>query len=132
MLEKVIASDLRIKKIKNVEVDLYLECKGLMAVIYHHAKLYDDYLYAKDEAIAKFHYKGVKMLGGILNATIDENFDLKDKLALIGEAQALCLRMQQEAKHEKIKKQCYKMQVMYNGLATHHMNLELLKNTPIT
>ena len=132
MLHKVLVSDLRIKYIKGTAVDMYLECDELMTIIFHHAKLYDDYLDARDEKMAEFHYKGVLMLGKILNDTIDEHFELRDKLALIGKASSLCLRMQQEAKHEKIKKQCYKMQVMYNGLATHHINLALLKNMPVT
>lgn len=127
-MHKVIADNLRIKYIKGTAVDMFLECSELMAVIFHHAKLYDDYLDARDKKMADFHYKGVLMLGKILNDTIDEHFNLRDKLSLIGEAQALCLRMQQEAKHEKIKRQCYNMQKMYNGLATHHINLEMLKN----
>lgn len=114
METKVIACDQRIKMIKHVAVDMFLECKGLLSTIYHHAKEYDNCLIAREEDSAKAHLESFNILGRIFNATIEENFTLKDKMSLIGQAQSLCLRMLQETKDERIRGMCRKLLTMYN------------------
>jgi hypothetical protein len=133
MDKKVIASDLRIKRIKNVEIDIYLECKGLLTVIYHHAKEYDGCLELKNKDEAKMHLEAIKILGRIFNATVEENFNTHDKLCLIGEAQAICLRVMQETKDEYIKRETYQLLKMY-ARSTNELLMRALneKNTPAT
>lgn len=114
MQTKVIACDPRVKIFSGVKVDMYVECKGLLATIYHHAVLYDQYMADRNEPESVIHLDSINILGRIFNATVEENFDLHDKLSLIGQAGALCLRMVQEAKDDRIKGMCRKLLSMYN------------------
>jgi hypothetical protein len=127
MQTKVIAADTRVKVFMGVKVDLYVECKGLLATIYHHAVQYDDYMSVNNISEANIHLDSMNILDKVFTATVSEQFDIHDKLSLIGEAGSLCLRMIQEAKDNKIKIMCRKLLVRNNRLL---ISILEHKNTP--
>lgn len=90
----------------NYQKDMYLECEGLIAVMFHHASLYDNSLIDKNKDDQKLHLQALTVLSDLFTGTIQDYFCLKDKLSLLDKAQSATLRMFMTAKDENMKNKC--------------------------
>ena len=92
-MQKIIAIKHTLRHVYKHDVDLYLECIGLMTLIYSHVESYKFYEHRGDEENMKLYLSCIKHIMGLFIHTVQEELTKEEALVLYGRARQECRKI---------------------------------------